>query len=84
VSREAVEVDDAPVAMGLDLVGAPWIVTEWAALRREVESGTVRWRVVYKRERGRPPLVAIGFTPEEARILDARGGMVHLRVHDGV
>jgi hypothetical protein len=80
VAREAVEVDDAPVAMGLDLVGAPWIITEWAALRREVESGTSRWRVIYKRERGRPPLVAIGFTPEEARILDARGGMIHVRM----
>jgi hypothetical protein len=82
VAREALEVDETPVAMGLDLVGVPWVVTGWAAMRRQVESGMARWRVVYRRERGRPPLIAIGFTPEEARIVDARGGSVRLRMHE--
>src|SRR6185369_15974933 len=36
VEREAVEADDAPVAMGLDLVGVPWLVTERSVLRRHV------------------------------------------------
>jgi len=56
----------------------PWIVTAHAVLRRQVESGTVTWRAVYRRESGRPALVAIGFTPEEARVLNARGNFVHL------
>jgi hypothetical protein len=78
VGREAVEGDEAPVAMGLDLVGVPWVVTARAALRRRVEGSTARWKVVYRREPGRPPLIGIGFTPKEARILDARGGSVRV------
>ena len=40
VEREAVEVDEAPVAMGLDPVGVPWLVTHRAVLRRQIEAGT--------------------------------------------
>ncbi len=82
VVREAVEVDDPPVAMGLDFVGVPWIVTGRAALRRQIDSGKATWRAVYRRGPGRPPLVAIGFTPEEARIMDACGSSIHVRTDD--
>jgi hypothetical protein len=82
VAREAVDVDDPPVAMGLDLVGVPWLVTERAVLRRHVESGAARWRAYYRRDRERPPLVAIGFMPEEAHVLDSRGGSIRLRARE--
>jgi hypothetical protein len=78
VEREAVEVAGAPVAMGLDLAGVPWIVTAHAVLRRRVEAGTVTWQSVYERDPDRPRLVAIGFTPEGARVVDARGSSVYL------
>ena len=79
VTRESIDVDDSPVAMGLDLVGVPWLVTRWAALRREVDAGVGRWRAHYRRSEARPPLVAIGFTKEEAIVMDSSGDFVHLR-----
>ena len=78
VAREAVEVDEAPLAMALDLIGVPWLVTERAVLRRHAAPGVVRWETYYRRDHGRPPLVAIGFTPEEAHVLDTRGDLIHL------
>jgi hypothetical protein len=79
VDQEAVEVDEAPVAMGLDLVGVPWLVTAHAVLRRRALGGAVAWRAVYRRDPGRPALVGVGFTPEEARVVDALGSSVYLR-----
>jgi len=80
LSQEAVDVDEPPAAMGLDLVGVPWLITERAVLRRHIETGVASWRALYRREPDRPPLVTIGFTPEEAHVVDARGDSIHLRV----
>jgi hypothetical protein len=82
VAPEKVEASDAPVAMALDMVGIPWLVTERAVLRRHVGDGEGVWRAYYKRDAARPPLVGVGFTPEGARLLDARGGMVELEPRD--
>jgi hypothetical protein len=74
VRAESVEHAGEPVAMALDLVGVPWLVTERALLRRHVDGGNALWRVYYRRDESSAPLVAVGFTPEGARVLDAQGG----------
>jgi eukaryotic-like serine/threonine-protein kinase len=68
--------------MGLDVVGVPWLVTERAVLRRHVDQASAAWKVYYERDASRPPLVAIGFTPDGALVLDAAGSTVHLEPHD--
>ena len=72
VSEEKVEDVDVPVAMGLDLVGIPWLVTPLAVLRRH-DGDTPIWKLYYRRNADDAPLVGIGFTPEGARVLDTRG-----------
>ena len=65
----------APVAMGLDHEGIPWLLTEGAALRRhQGAAGAAVWRVYYRRAEGAPPFVGLGFTPKGARVFDALGG----------
>ncbi len=81
-SPEPVEVAGTPVALGLDPVGVPWLVTERAVLRRHVEGGLAGFRTYYARPPEAPALLAIGFTPEGARVLDASGGTVHLTPRD--
>ncbi len=86
--RSAAEVEhdalgDVPVCMALDLVGLPWLVTRRRILRRETSGptpagGASRWRVVCDRPAGAAPFVALGFTPEGARVLDAAGNSVHV------
>jgi serine/threonine protein kinase len=82
VVEESIETDEAPVTMSLDIVGVPWLVTSQNVLRRHVESGRAIWRSYHRRKNAEPPFVGIGFTPEGARVLDARGGGVHLTPHD--
>jgi hypothetical protein len=77
---EPLDVDPC-VDLGLDLVGAPWFVTPSAAFRRHSEGGAVAWREYYRRARG-PALVAIGFTPRGARLVDAVGAFVDVEPHD--
>ena len=73
--------------MALDLVGVPWLVCERAVLRRHsvttasslapaghAPQGGPVWRTYYRRDPSAPSLVAIGFTPDGARVLDVRGG----------
>jgi hypothetical protein len=79
---EDVEESGAPVAMGLDPVGCPWLVTMRAVLRRHSSGTTHAWRVYHRRDEAKPPFVGIGFTPEAARVLDARGGGVVIEPHD--
>jgi serine/threonine protein kinase len=74
VRPEPVEQAGEPTAMGLDLVGVPWLVCERVLLRRHVDAGNALWRVYYRRPEGSAPLIAVGFTPEGARVLDAQGG----------
>jgi hypothetical protein len=64
------------VAMGLDLVGVPWLVTERAVLRRYDGGGGAVWKKHCERDAEAAPFVGIGFTTEGARVLDARGGGV--------
>ena len=71
-----------PVAMALDMVGVPWLVTERAVFRRHVEGHEGIWKAYYRRDANRAPLVGIGFTPDGASVLDARGGGVELEPHD--
>ena len=82
VALEPLDTDEAPAAMGLDLVGTPWLVTERAVLRRHVDAGLASWRTYYRRDPDRPPLVAIGFTPDDVRVLDARGAAIHIRARE--
>lgn len=82
VSVELVEERGAPASMGFDPLGVPWLVTDHAVMRRHVESGTPLWKTYYRREDDRPALIAVGFTPEGARVLDERGNGVHIRPVD--
>jgi eukaryotic-like serine/threonine-protein kinase len=72
----------AAVAMGLDVVGVPWLVTTHAVLRRHVDGTEAAWKTYYRRDASRPQLVAIGFTPDGARVLDARGNAVRIEPLD--
>lgn len=82
VHEEPVDVPDAPVVMGLDLAGTPWLVTEGHVLRRHLDSRAAKWRVYHRREVGAPPFVAIGFSSAGVRIVDAGGGGVQLTPRD--
>ena len=76
------DLHDRPVHMALDLVGIPWLVTEHAVHRREAAETSKRWRTIYQRADGAPKLIAIGFTPDGARVLDAIGGSVKILPSD--
>lgn len=78
VTVEEIEVSEPPVAMGLDPVGVPWLVTQRAVLRRHAGLANASWRVYFQQDAGAPPLVAIGFNADGARVIDAagRGAMI--------
>ena len=73
---------EQPLALALDLVGVPWILTATTVLRRELEGGSPAFRALETRLPGRPPYVGLGFTPEGAHVLDAAGGFTHLEPSD--
>jgi hypothetical protein len=77
-AREAAETDEPPVAMGLDPVGVPWLVTERHVLRRHDAGGLAVWVRCFTRGPGEAPFVAIGFDQDGAFAVDARGGGVLL------
>jgi hypothetical protein len=79
---EKFEGRSAPVAMGLDLVGVPWLVTQHEVFRRHVEDNAGVWKLYYRRADSLPALVGIGFAPDGARVVDAKGGLVHLEPYD--
>jgi len=79
---EKVALTERPLAMGLDLVGIPWLVTARAVLRRHERGGEAEWRVMFAREPGEAAFVAIGFSAEGARVLDAMGGGVRIAPSD--
>ncbi|UQA62625.1 serine/threonine-protein kinase [Polyangium aurulentum] len=74
VTAEEVEAKDRPVAMGLDPVGVPWLVTVSSVMRRRSGGGTPVWTTYFEKDAGAPPLVAIAFSPDGARVIDAQGG----------
>jgi hypothetical protein len=65
--------EGAVASLALDIVGVPWLVTERRVLRRHVTGGEATWKRYYEKHPDRPPLVAIGFSPEGAHVLDAAG-----------
>jgi hypothetical protein len=76
---ETEDLGEAPVAMALDLVGIPWLVTERGVHRREALAGaTSKWRRIHVRPANKPPFAAIGFTPEGVRVLDAGGSALRI------
>jgi hypothetical protein len=89
VSEETTEDQAQPLAMGLDPLGVPWLSTARRVMRRHVDGSLARWVTYHAREAssgldavGRAPFVAIGFATDGARVLDADGGIVHIRPHD--
>jgi hypothetical protein len=82
VHEETMEVEETPIAMGLDLVGSPWLLTPRSVLRRHVDSNSAKWRLYHHRPPREPDFVGIGFTTSGVRIVDTGGGGVHLTPRD--
>ena len=81
VEIEHEKIDDDPTALALDLVGVPWLVTARTVWRRELTGSRAAWRALHRRSSG-PSLMAIGFTPDGATVLDADGGIVRIAPSD--
>ena len=60
--------------MGLDPVGIPWLVTVSSVMRRKSGNTGAAWATYFEKDPGAPPLVAIAFSPDGARVIDAQGG----------
>jgi serine/threonine protein kinase len=73
---------DLPIAMALDAVGIPWLVTRNKVLRRHGGGTSALWILYYERPEGKPAFVTIGFTSEGAHVLDAAGNTTLLVPHD--
>lgn len=84
VAVENVEAKDRPVAMGFDPVGLPWLVTSTRVLRRHADDNNKSpiWRSYYELEGNAPPFVAIAFSGDGVRVMDARGGGVRIAPRD--
>jgi serine/threonine protein kinase len=70
---------EVPVAMELDRLGVPWLVTSHAVHRRSDASHGARWQLVFRRPPNRPPFVAFSSIAGGPRILDAEGTLILLR-----
>jgi serine/threonine protein kinase len=82
VHEETMDATGKPIAMGLDLVGTPWLLTDRHVLRRHVGSHVASWHTYYERREGDPPFIAMGFTALGVRVVDGGGGGVHLAPRD--
>lgn len=82
VEAESAQSFGVPVAMALDVIGIPWLLTSDKVLRRHGGGATTEWVVYHERGRDKPPFVAMGFTAEGAHVLDAGGNMTLLVPHD--
>jgi hypothetical protein len=82
VTVEEVATPARPVAMGLDPLGIPWLVTARAVMRRSTHGDAPAWRLYHELEPGEPPLVGIGFSANGARVVDAQGGGAVLKPLD--
>ncbi|MBK9266760.1 MAG: protein kinase [Polyangiaceae bacterium] len=71
-----------PVAMALDVVGIPWLMTKDKVLRRHGGGSAAEWIVYHRRSEDKPAFVAIGFTAEGVHVLDAAGNTTLLVPHD--
>ena len=81
-AAEASEAEGAPVAMGLDDEGCPWLVTERELLRRHGGGLSPVWKRYHAQNKGAPRLVGLGFPPSGVRVVDALGGGVIVRPDD--
>ncbi len=84
---EMVEAENAqsfgiPIAMALDLIGIPWLLTADKLLRRHGGGSVTEWVLYYERETDKPPFVALGFTCEGVHVLDAGGNTTLVVPHD--
>jgi hypothetical protein len=82
VTVEEVAARGRPVAMGLDPLGIPWLVTARAVMRRSTHGDAPAWRLYHEQDGHDPPLVSIGFSASGAHIVDAQGGGALLRPLD--
>jgi len=82
VEAESAQSFGVPIAMALDMIGIPWLLTSDKVLRRHGGGTTTEWVVYHERASGKPPFVAIGFTAEGAHVLDEGGNMTLLVPHD--
>jgi serine/threonine protein kinase len=82
VHDEELDVSERPIAMGLDLAGTPWLLTESHLLRRHVVSGVAKWRTYHHRDGASPAFVAMGFSTSGVRVVDASGGGVLVAPRD--
>lgn len=79
--EEQVQGAGVPVAMALDRDGIPWLLRERTVARR-VGGSSPLWWTLHERAAAEPPLVAIGFTAEGARVMDGRGGGLLIQPQD--
>jgi eukaryotic-like serine/threonine-protein kinase len=82
VTVEDVEAKDRPVVMGFDPVGLPWLVTGTRVLRRHADDKNPVWRLYYELDPNAPHFVAIAFSGDGVRVMDARGGGVRITPRD--
>jgi eukaryotic-like serine/threonine-protein kinase len=73
VSSEAIDVGERPIAMKLDFVGVPWLLTSHSLLRRHIEQGKAIWKAYHRVDSDLPAFAAFGFTPSGACIFDRYG-----------
>ena len=79
---ERVDVAGPAVAMALDPIGTPWLVTSHAVLRRHLDGVDPVWRLYYKRAPAEAALVGVGFEARAAIVMDAAGVMLRLKPRD--
>src|SRR5262249_37356315 len=63
VTVEEVAASGRPVAMGLDPLGVPWLVTARAVMRRSTHGEAPAWRLFHEQDDDDAPLVGIGSPP---------------------
>jgi serine/threonine protein kinase len=82
VDAESAQSFGLPVAMALDVIGIPWLLTSDKVLRRHSGGASAQWVVYYERPSDKPAFVAIGFTCNGAHVLDAGGNSILIVPHD--
>jgi eukaryotic-like serine/threonine-protein kinase len=82
VEAETGETFGIPIAMAIDLIGVPWLLTDNKVIRRHGGGTSTEWVVYHERRSDNPPFVAIGFTSEGANVLDAAGNTTLIVPHD--
>jgi hypothetical protein len=82
VDAETAQSFGVPIAMALDVIGIPWLLTGDKVLRRHGGGVSAEWVVYHVRPSDKPHFVAIGFTCNGAHVLDAGGNTITIVPHD--